>query len=94
MYTQAASADVITMAEQLQPQQPSLKTPHTRNATHDISKKLPNKNSIDIQMKTSKAVFVANSKLSTNSHLVRICPEDGYRRNFLFFIIPSEIIMS
>ena len=53
-------------------------------------KKLPNQNSIDIPMETSKALFVANSKLSTNAHLVQICPKDG-RRYVLFFKITSEI---
>ena len=37
-------------------------------------KELPNQNSIDIPMQISKTLFVANSKLSTNAHLVQICP--------------------
>ena len=43
-------------------------------------KKLPNQDSIDILMQPSKALFVANSKLSTNAYLVQLCAEDGRRR--------------
>ena len=54
-------------------------------------KKLPNQNSIDIPMKTSKAFkfFVTNSKLSTNAHLVH--PKDGRGRYVLFFKTTSKI---
>ena len=45
-------------------------------------KKLPNQNSIDIPMQTSKALFVANSKISTNAHLVRICLKMGVQGMF------------
>ena len=47
-------------------------------------KKLPNQNSIDTPMQTSKALFVANSKISMNAHLVRIClkPEMGVKGMF------------
>ena len=45
-------------------------------------KKLPNQNSIDIPMQTSKALFVANSKISTNAHLVRICLKMGVKGMF------------
>ena len=58
-------------------------------------KKLPNQNSIDIPMQTSKALFVANSKVSMNAYLVRICTsrsnKDGRERYVLFFKITSEI---
>ena len=45
-------------------------------------KKLSNQNSIDIPMQTSKALFVANSKISTNAHLVRICLKMGVQGMF------------
>ena len=59
-------------------------------------KKLPNQNSIDIPLQTSKALFVANSKVSTNAHLVLICqdnimPKDGRKRYVLFFKNLSQI---
>ena len=51
----------------------------TRNTTYEISKKMPNQNSIDIPMQISKALFAANSKLSRNAHLVRLYPELDWR---------------
>ena len=51
--------------------------------------KQPNQNSIDIPMQTSKALFVTNSKLSINAHLVWICPKDRRGRYVLFFKITS-----
>ena len=42
-------------------------------------------------MQTSKALLVANSKLSMNAHLVVICPKNGSRRYVLFFKITNEI---
>ena len=65
-------------------------TPCTKNATYEISKKPPNQNSIDILVQTTKALFVANSKLSTNAHLVQICPKHGRGRYVLFFIITND----
>ena len=41
-----------------------------------------------------KSLFVTKSKLTTNAHLLRICPEDVRRRYVLFFKITSEIITS
>ena len=58
---------------------------HMRNICYlrDSSfKKLSNQNSIDIPMQTSKALFVANSKISTNAHLVRICLKMGVKGMF------------
>ena len=97
------------MAEQLHPQQPSHDgTMRKKCNLRDYKsrrEKPPNHNSIDIPMQTSKALFVdavieglfvANSKLSTNAHLFRICPKDfdGRRRYVLFFKIKGEIRMS
>ena len=45
-------------------------------------KKLPNQNSIDILMQTLKALFVANSKVSTNASLVRIYLKMGAQGMF------------
>ena len=45
-------------------------------------KKVPNQNSIDIPKLTSKALFVANSKVSTNAHLVQICLKVGAKGMF------------
>ena len=67
-------------------------TPYTRNATDEISKKLPNQNWHSNE--TLKALFVRvrNSKLSRNAYLIRICPEDGRGRYVLFFTITNEIM--
>ena len=54
-------------------------TPCARSTNYEISRNCP-MNSIDIPMQTSKALFAANSKLSTNAHFVRICPKDGCER--------------
>ena len=71
--TLLAAAAVSNMAEQLQPQLPSHgDTVHKKCYQRDF-KKLHNQNSIDSPMKVSKALFVANSKLSMNAHLVQIC---------------------
>ena len=45
-------------------------TPYAQEMLLLDFKKLPNQNSIDILMQTFKALFVANSKVSTNAHLV------------------------
>ena len=60
------------MAEQLHPQLPSHDdTMHKKCCLRDFKKQL-NQNSIEILMQTLKALFVANSKLSMNAHLVPI----------------------
>ena len=89
-----AVADASTMAEQLHTQQPSHDDTTGKKCYLRDFKQLPNQNSIDIQMQRSKALLVANSKSSTNAHLVRICPEDGRGRYVMFFIITSETITS
>ena len=66
-------------------------TPCARNASYKISRNRPIRTALTFRMRTSKALFVANSKLSTNAHLVRICPKDGSRRYVLIFKITSEI---
>ena len=53
---------------------------------NEISKKQPNQNRINILTQTSMALFMANSKLSTNAHLVctSIYPEDRQTSMALF----------
>ena len=75
------------MATQLHPQLLSHDGTMRKKCYQRDFKKLPNQKSIDIPMQTSKALFVTNSKLSTNAHLVRICPEMGadYQRMHISF---------
>ena len=83
--TVLAAADVSTMAEQ--------KHPPMRKKCYLLDfKKLPNQDSIDILMQPLKALFVANSKLSRNAHVVRLCAEDGRGSYVLCFMITSEIL--
>ena len=63
----------------------------TKNATYEISKQLPNENSLDIQMQTPTYYLL---QLSANAHLVRIWPEYGHWRYVRFFIITSKVSTS
>ena len=61
--TLLTAPDASTMAEQMHPQQPSHDDTMRKKFYLRDFKKMPNQNSIDIPMQTSKALFVTNLKL-------------------------------
>ena len=96
----AAAAAASTRAKLLQPQPPyHHDTMHKKCYLWDLQEtqplKLPNQNSLEIPLQTSKALFGASSKLlkcTSPLNMLWTWPEDGSRRYVLFFIITSEII--
>ena len=87
----AAAADASTFAEQLPPLLTSYDDAMHKNCylwDFQATAQSEQQWHSDANCWTWNALFVTNSKLSTNAYLVWICPENG--RYVLFFITTSE----